>query len=126
MSKHGTVHWSELMTDDIDAAKAYYGRICGWDFTEMPMPEGVYYIAMKGGTPIGGMMATSNEYFEGQIPQWITYLAVDDVDAAVEQTSDAGGKILQDCMDIPGVGRIAMIKDPTGVTLGIMTPADNS
>ena len=125
MSKHGTVHWSELMTSDVEGAKAYYSAMCGWTFSEMPMPEGMYYIAMKGDTPIGGMMSTSNEYFEGQTPQWITYLAVDDVDAAVKHTNTSGGKTLQDCMDIPGVGRIAMIEDPTGVTLGIMTPADN-
>jgi len=126
MSKHGTVHWSELMTDDIESAKTYYAEVCGWSFNEMPMPEGMYYIAMKGDVPIAGMMATSNEYFEGQTPQWTTYLAVDDVDAAVEHTTKSGGKTLQDCMDVPGVGRIAMIKDPGGVILGIMTPADNS
>lgn len=126
MSKHGTVHWSELMTSDVDAAKAFYGQVCGWQFNEMQMPEGVYYIAMKGNAPIAGMMETSTEYFEGQTPQWITYLAVDDVDAAVKHTADAGGHILQECMDVPGVGRIAMIKDPGGVVLGMMTPADNS
>ena len=126
MSKHGTVHWSELMADDIDAAKEYYGKVCGWQFSEMPMPEGTYYIAMKGDAPIAGMMATSNEYFEGQTSQWITYLAVDDVDGAVKQTKSAVGKVLQECMDIPDVGRIAMVQDPGGVTLGLMTPADNS
>lgn len=126
MSKHGTVHWSELMTDDVEAAKTYYGNVCGWQFSEMPMPEGIYYIAMKDDVPIAGLMGTENEYFEGQTAQWITYIAVDDVDAAVKQTTEAGGKILQECMDIPGVGRIAMIKDPAGVTLGMMTPSDNS
>ena len=126
MSKHGTVHWSELMTNDVEAAKTYYGKVCGWQFSEMPMPDGTYYIAMKGDVPIAGIMGVENVFYEGQSTQWITYLAVDDVDAAVKDTADAGGKVLQDCMDVPGVGRIAMIKDPGGVTLGIMTPADNS
>ena len=48
MSKHGTVHWSELMTHDLETAKAYYTSVCGWQINEMPMPEGfTYYLAVS-------------------------------------------------------------------------------
>jgi len=66
MSKHGTVHWSELMTTDLDAAKKYYIDICGWQINEMPMPGGfTYYLGMKGETPMAGMMQMNGPEFEG-------------------------------------------------------------
>lgn len=127
MSKHGTVHWSELMTHDLDAAKAYYVNVCGWQITEMPMPDGsTYYLGMKGEVPMAGMMQMNGPEFEGIPSHWLTYLAVDDVDATVKQTKDAGGDVLQDSFDVSGVGRIAILKDPTGAAIGFMTPADNS
>ena len=127
MSKHGTVHWSELMTHDLEAAKAYYTDVCGWQINEMPMPDGsTYYLGMKGETPMAGMMQMSGPQFEGVPSHWMTYLAVDDVDAAVRQTKDAGGEVLQDSFDVASVGRIAILKDPTGAAIGLMTPADNS
>ena len=123
MSKHGTVHWSELMTRDVKAAKEYYSAVCGWTFSEMLMPDGVYHIGMNGAAPTIGMIGMDGPEFEGLPPHWMTYLAVDDVDKAVRQTRDAGGEILRDAFDVPGTGRIAIIKDPTGAALGIMTPA---
>jgi predicted enzyme related to lactoylglutathione lyase len=56
-------------------------------------------------------------------PHWFTYIAVDDVDAAVAATRAAGGKVMKDVFEVPDTGRIAIIADPTGAALGIMTPA---
>ncbi len=126
MSNHGKIWWNELMTRDIEKAKAYYADLCGWSFDQMPDPDtnGVYYIAMKDGQPVGGMMDMSQlENLNGIPPHWFTYIAVDDVDAAVDATQAAGGEIRRPCFDVPGIGRIAIIADPTGAPVGIMTPA---
>ena len=40
----------------------------------------------------------------------------------MQQTRDAGGVILRDSFDVPEVGRIAIIQDPTGAAMGVMTP----
>lgn len=126
MSKHGTVHWTELMTRDVTGTKAFYEAMCGWTFSEMPMPTGMYYLGMRDGVPVAGLFDVSGSDFEGYEPQWMTYFAVDDIDAALEQTRDAGGKIAREVFEIPGVGRIAMITDPGGAELGIMTPAETA
>ena len=125
MSKHGTVHWSELMTRDVEATKAYYSAMCGWTFSEMPMPDGLYYLGMKDDMPIVGLFGMEGTEFDGYDTQWVTYFAVDDVDAAVQHTRDTGGEVTKDAFEVPGIGRIAMIKDPGGAHLGIMTPANN-
>lgn len=126
MSVHGTVHWSELMTGDVAAARAYYSAVCGWTFSDMPMPGGVYHIGMAGETPAGGLMPMDPSYINDPTPRWITYFAVDDVDKAAGQTRASGGTILRDCFDIPQVGRILMVRDPGGAVLGLITPAADS
>ena len=55
-------------------------------------------------------------------PVWFAYVEVDDVDARVAKIAAAGGKVLKPPFDIPDVGRIAILADPTGATLGWMQP----
>jgi len=121
---HGTVHWTELMTGDIEKAKAYYAAVCGWDWDSMPMEEGLYYIAKTGEEMVAGMMSLADmQGMENVPPHWMTYLAVDDVDAAVKETVAQGGVVHRAPWDVPGVGRIAMIADPGGAAIGLMTPS---
>ena len=114
------------MTRDVEAAKAYYEGICGWVFETMPMGEmGDYHLGMRDGKPVVGMMdMTPMDHLKDVPEHWFTYLAVDDVDKAVEQTAAAGGRVMRPAWDAPGVGRIAIVSDPTGAALGLITPAE--
>jgi predicted enzyme related to lactoylglutathione lyase len=123
-ANHGRVWWSELWTRDPAGAKDYYGQVAGWTFAEMPMAEGPYHIASRNGEMTAGIMdLTGMPGMDDTPPHWFTYLAVDDVEAAVAATKAAGGQVLRDPWDVPGVGRIAIVTDPTGAAVGIMTPA---
>jgi predicted enzyme related to lactoylglutathione lyase len=122
---HGKVIWTELMTRDVAGAKAYYGAVCGWRFETMPMMDGTdYHLGMRDGVPVIGMMdMTDMDHLKGAPPYWFSYFAVDDVDAAVAATTAAGGKVLRAPFEVPGTGRIALLEDPTGAAMGLMTPA---
>ena len=88
------------------------------------MEEGDYILAKKGDAIISGMTdLAAMPGMEDVPPHWMTYLAVDDVDAAVKDTQAMGGVIHQAPFDVPGVGRIAMIADPSGAAIGLMTPS---
>lgn len=120
---HGDVWWTELMTRDVAAAKAYYSDTCGWTFDTMPMPDGEYHIAKKGERMVAGIMdMTGLPGMDGVPPHWNSYFAVDDIDATCAATEAAGGKVVQPAWDMPGTGRIAMLQDPTGAIMGMMTP----
>lgn len=124
MSDHGTFHWNELVTTDPGGAKTFYAAITGWTFSEMPMPDGMtYHVAMRGDAHAGGIMKMPDAMPEGTPPHWFAYLAVDDVDAAAGKAGDAGGSVLTPPFDVEGVGRIAIIQDPQGAALGLITPA---
>jgi predicted enzyme related to lactoylglutathione lyase len=123
MAQHGHFHWNELLTRDVEGAKRFYGAIFGWQFEGMSMPDGTYWVCKEGDQPVGGIMDIGQPRFEGVPPQWFAYLAADDVDARVEQARAAGAQLMRPIFDVPGVGRIAIVKDPTGAGLGWITPA---
>ena len=121
---HGTVWWSELMTRDAEAAKAYYHDVLGWEFDTMSMTNGEYSVAMQGGKPVAGIMDISGIEAFGQQPvRWFTYLAVKDLDTALEKTRAQGGTVQREPFEVPKVGRIALVTDPAGASVGLMTPA---
>ena len=124
MSGHGTFYWNELMTGDVEAAKAFYTNVVGWQFDGMPMPEGMYWVAKVGDQPVGGIMDMTGMVPDGTPPHWMSYLAVDDVDARAAQAKAAGAEILREGFDVPGVGRIVILKDATGAAMGWITPAE--
>lgn len=127
MTDHGQFHWNELMTRDVEGAKAFYGEIIGWRFDGMDMGDGLtYWVAMDGDKPVCGIYDISAPEFDGNPPQWMPYLAVDDVDARVEKAVKAGAKIRNPAMDISGVGRIVMLEDASGAGIGWMTPASQN
>ncbi|MDH3738533.1 MAG: VOC family protein [Alphaproteobacteria bacterium] len=124
MANHGTFHWNELSTTDVDGAKAFYSEIIGWQFDQMPMPDGTYWIAKSGDEMAGGLMAMPVAAPDGTPPKWMAYIAVDDVDAAVAKVAGLGGAVLTEAFDIPNVGRMAVIQDPQGAAVSLMTPAN--
>ena len=123
-SEHGDIHWNELMTRDADAAAAFFETVVGWTVSRMPMPggEGEYLVCARGDEMKAGIFAMSGPEFDGMDPQWMTYIAVDDIDATAAAAEAAGGTVVQQPFDVPGVGRIAMIRDPSGAVVGMMTP----
>ena len=116
----GTPIWYELMTPDVAAAKAFYGAIAGWSFSEFPAPEGgmQYTIGSAGDTGVIGMTTGP----EGAPRGWFTYFHVADVDAKAGAVTSAGGTVHLPPTDLPGVGRIAFVEDPQGILFYLMKP----
>ena len=124
MWSHGNFYWNELMTRDAEKAKRFYADTIGWTYEAMPMPDGTYWVAKMGDTTVGGIFPMSGPDFEGVPEQWMSYLAVDDVDARLKKATAAGAKIMKPPFDVPNVGRIAIVQEPGGAVLGWMTPVN--
>ncbi len=121
----GSFCWMELLTSDPAAVSRFYGSLLGWTTSVMCMPDFDYTLfwlpgadpAKKQGS-VGGMMKIPAEW--GEVPSnWLSYISVDDVDAAAARVTGAGGKICAPPMDIPNVGRFAVATDPTGATFAL-------
>jgi hypothetical protein len=123
MSAHGTVHWNELNTWEPEKAVEFYGKAMGWTFEKMPMPDGTdYYLAMRGEEMVGGIFTLTKPEMEGVPDHWFTYFAVDDVAASCEALKSDGGKVIREPWYMPGTGHIAIVSDPIGTVMGLMTP----
>jgi uncharacterized protein len=110
--------WHDLMTPDVEAAKKFYGEVVGWTFAEQ-MPD--YTVTLANGSGMGGIMAIP-ENLKGMPPFWAGYIYVTDVDAACAKIKKLGGKIHREPWEVPDVGHIAVVGDPTGANFNIMQP----
>jgi len=123
-SPRGQLIWYELMTPDAEASKAFYDSVVGWQIGE-PVAEfqGYRMINRSDDRAAGGVLPLTDEMQQhGARPIWLGYIGVDDTDAAVAAIEEAGGKSLMPAMDIPNVGRIAMVADPQGAPFYVMKP----
>ena len=120
MKQHGAFSWNELMTTDIAGAKRFYQDLLGWELVDQQMPELTYTLIKAGDSEIGGMMANPPDA-KGMPPSWGTYITVDDVDSQMPKVERLGGKVLMPPRDIPEVGRFAVISDPQGAMLTLIT-----
>lgn len=115
--------WHELNTWQPEEALGFYGRTLGWSFEPMQLPDGIsYWTARKGGLPVGGIMGLNEEQHAGIPSHWMTYMAVDAMDAAIEATLAAGGSLERSAVTVPGVGVLAVVADPAGALVGLMEP----
>ncbi len=116
----GTPVWFELTTPDQDEAQDFYGAVMAWTVAPSPAAEhGGYRIASAGdGSAIAGVMTPPPG--SGGMSGWSLYFAAADVDALAGRVRELGGQLLFGPMDIPHVGRFAVVGDPQGVAFSIM------
>ena len=120
---HGSFCWNELLTHDPERARKFYAETIGWTFDPMPMQDGgTYWVAKAGDKMVGGIFEMTGPDF-AEVPEgWMPYLAVDDVDARAKKATAAGATLMRPLFDIPGIGRIAILREPGGAGVGWMTP----
>ena len=87
-------------------------------------PEyGGYRIFNRGETGIAGLMTLPDDSMPAH---WQPYVAVDDPDSTTARANELGGSALIEPMDVPNVGRIAVLRDPQGAVFGIFKPSPDS
>jgi predicted enzyme related to lactoylglutathione lyase len=117
----GRFAWYELLTTDVAAAAAFYGKVVGWGATDASTPRLAYTLLGAGDAAVGGLMDLPEEGRRlGATPRWVGYVAVDDVDAMAAQIRRLGGSIL-----VPpthsNIGRISVVADPQKATFALVT-----
>jgi uncharacterized protein len=117
----GRFVWHELMTTDPQAAGAFYSKVLPWKTQPSGMPD--YTLWVSGKTQTGGLMAQPESARQsGAPPSWLVYIGTPDVDATAAAAEHLGGKVLKAPMDIPGVGRFAVLADPQGAAFAVFKP----
>jgi predicted enzyme related to lactoylglutathione lyase len=116
----GVFVWDELATTDVDAAASFYGDVFGWTAEDMGSDFGGYRMFKAGETQVGGLMKNPNE---SAPPVWVPYVGTEDVDGTSAKAKELGANLYMGPMDVPTVGRIAVLGDPQGAVFGLFKPS---
>lgn len=96
---------------------AFYRDAFGWCIEPMPFEN--YHLARTGsdlGISGGIMTPPQPEPWPGNMS---FYIAVDDLAAARKKVQDAGGRVLLEEQEVPGMGSFSLFSDPDGRVVGI-------
>ena len=108
----GNFFWYELMTSDPDAARKFYCDVVGWGTEDGTEGYRLFTAESRG---VAGLMKLPEHVREGGgRPCWMGYIAVEDVDDAVEEIGEEGGGVHREPFEIPGIIRLAVVSDPQG------------
>jgi predicted enzyme related to lactoylglutathione lyase len=109
----GTPTWIDLLTPDIDAARAFYQTIFGWEYDIGNPDFGGYTTARTGDRMKAGLM--NNQPGDAPMPAaWSLYFATNDIEADVANAVKQGAKLLYPAMAVGDFGSMATLEDPTG------------
>lgn len=112
----GQIIWHDLITDDAETAKSFYGGLLGWRFEQI----GGYTLVLNGSERIGGMVELRDEMKERRSAGWITYFSMPEVDDTANWVESIGGEILKGPGDMINRGRYATVLDPLGAPLVLL------
>ena len=106
----------ELMSTDVDKAKAFYGKLFDWQLEDMPMGDMTYTMIKVGEGTGGGLMKNP---MPGAPSMWMAYVLVDDLKAAIGKAKSLGATVMKDVTEVAGAGSFSIVTDPTGAMLGL-------
>jgi predicted enzyme related to lactoylglutathione lyase len=112
----------ELATPDMAAAKQFYTGMFGWKFEDMDMgPAGVYSTFQAPGGPGGGMYT-----MPGAPPAWLAYVEVNDIHESTAKAKSLGATVVRDVTEVPHMGWMTVLVDPTGAAIALWQPMPRS
>lgn len=121
----GCFLWYELMTTDVDAAKGFYTDVVGWGTMSSEASAQPYSMFTAAEQPVAGFMELPQHVKAmGIPPHWMVYIGTPDIETAMVQVERLGGKNLNGPIDVPNIGRFAVMSDPQGAAFSAFQPTD--
>lgn len=120
----GTFSWTDLTTTDQAAAKEYYSQLFGWEATDNPVGDDMYYSMMKvDGKEVAAISSQPPQQREAGVPPaWNSYITVESADEAADKAKELGATVHAPAFDVFDVGRMAVIQDPQGAFFEVWEP----
>lgn len=115
----GSIGWHDLTVRDAGKVRDFYAKVVGWKAEPVDMGKYDDYcmVPPKGKAPAAGVCHKRGA--NADMPaQWMMYIVVADLDAALRRTKKLGGKQLTN-VRAAGDGTFAVIRDPAGAVCGL-------
>jgi hypothetical protein len=131
MNMNPVVHF-EMPVIDRKRVADFYSRVFGWNMNQLGPEMGNYVLAVTTETDENGMIKTPGAINGGfftkeagaqdQCPHVV--IGIGDIHESMKTIVTAGGTVLGEPMEIPGVGWYVSFRDTEGNTVGILQPTD--
>lgn len=121
VTKHrlGEPCWVDYAASDLPRAQEFYTSLFGWTAETGGGEYGGYVTFRRDGRLVAGMSEVAGG---AQSDAWLTYLLVEDCDAAEKAVTNAGGRVLSPTMAVGDQGRLAVAADPGNAVIGLWEP----
>jgi hypothetical protein len=114
----GGMCWHELYTRDGARADAFYRAVFDYAQAKVPNDKGVDYANYgRGGRPLCGRLEMTAAW-GGVPPHWLTYFAVEDLEASLAKSRALAGESIHGPYPTP-LGPSALVRDPYGAVFGL-------
>jgi predicted enzyme related to lactoylglutathione lyase len=105
------------------AVERFYGELFGWSFDHGGKADPDYVTVLHVGRPTAGIALIARLKSDVSGEQWLSWISVPDIDAAVAHAAQAGGTILRQPRNLDARGRIAVVQDAEGALVGFVHAA---
>ena len=120
----GTPAWVDVTAADLEATKAFYSGLFGWEYDQAGEDYGSYATALLDGEPVAGIGPSPGP--DAPPPSWTTYLAVADAEKTEAEAVEAGGKVLLSTLAVGPMGSMAVLADPGGAVFGLWQAGEHT
>jgi uncharacterized protein len=119
----GTFCWADLGTPDARAARRFYTGLFDWQAEDRPVGSDTYYTMFSvGGRWVAALYQQDAQPDQSLSPHWLSYLSVEAAGPMAQRARELGGAVVDEAFDVLDVGRMAVIRDPTGAVVALWEP----
>ncbi len=132
MSKMNPVVHFEMPYEDVKRLQDFYTKAFGWQMSNTGEEMGHYVLAGTTETDANRMVKTPGTinggfYSKATMPEGVAaipsvVISVEDIKASMKKVTAAGGKLLGEPMEIPGIGKYVSFTDTEGNRVSILQP----
>jgi len=120
----GKILWQDLTVENALEVRDFYQAVIGWDCIPEDMGgyDDYHMVAKPSGGSVAGICHARGENADLP-PEWLIYIAVDDVNKSAQTCLEMGGELHVKPRDMAG-GQFFIIRDPAGAICGLYRPPD--
>jgi len=119
----GSIVWVDLTVPDAETLKSFYSEVTGWRPVPVAMGEYKDYAMNTPGSDQATAGVCNARGTNAGLPaQWLIYIAVNDIDAAMTRCEELGGSVVVRPKGL-GKGRYCVIRDPAGAVCALYQEA---
>ena len=113
----GSIGWHDLTVPDAEGVRDFYAGVVGWAAEPVDMGGYADFSMNAGGQTVAGVCHARGAN-AGMPAQWMMYVIVEDLDAALERVRVLKGEVVSEPRGAGG-GKFAVIRDPAGAVCGL-------